>query len=380
MKQTADCPTGGDMEVFAGFCPNGGAPVVGRLVRKQDSFIGFSHGACISVCRTLPPSAEDENAVGTVLTGSLALPWEYLHTCHIPILMISELPERCFGRVALLDPSSGRLFVSPDLETLSHYASFFDANEIFSSEAMNSETDGSCLCRMLDRTGQLRWLPNGRWLMGRKPLETDDNGEERLYEQYCDIADAAAGSPVTVVLSLDRRKEPSESFRMQIRSIFRAAVYGRFSLLLEGFLTEKDWNDGLECIHRIFCELESEGREFNGYIPKGMLAARPIQLSPCFGKCRSDFVCLDAERMLTAMTGLPYRELSDFQTAEWNLLTRTIADALRKNGESFRVLCREDLPQHLLVRGLCELGAQTWYIKEESERMLLSYLREKCRQ
>lgn len=376
MKQTAKHQTSETMEVFTGFCPTGkGGPVVGRLVRKREAGSALWHGACITVSRTLPSPTEESNAVGTVLVGSLALPWEYLHTCRTPILMVSELPSRCFGRIALLDPSLGRLFVSPDFETVSQYAPLLDTEESVSAESVAAEVGGVCLHRAVDRdSGKRQWLCNGGWVQALR--DVGEGGEDRLYEQYCDLADSAAGSPIAILLTWCGRQASDELFRRQIRSIFRAAVYGRFSLLLENFLQGRDFEECLACIHRIFCELESEGREFNGYIPKGILLDRPIQLSPRFGSCRADLTCVDAERMLTALTGCSPWECDQLQREDWQMAVQTIADAPEKRTVGLDVLFREHCPCRPLVRCWQEMGVQTWYLTGEAEQRLAPYLRE----
>ena len=126
--------------------------------------------------------------------------------------------------------------------------------------------------------------------------------EDSLFEAYRDIAECAFGISVTVTAEYDA------VFAERIRAILRSAVYGEFSLMLRGILCEKDIKSALSDISRIFCELEVDGREFNGYIQRGICIDSPILLRQSLCSDGIDVCVIDAERLINLMTNNTPRE------------------------------------------------------------------------
>ena len=133
--------------------------------------------------------------------------------------------------------------------------------------------------------------------------------EDSLFEYFRDFGERNAGYPVTVLLRENRESDP-DILRRSIRAVFRAAVYGDLSLLLGSVLTDEDVPLSLKTVHESFCELESEGREFNGYIPKGILIDTPIALGTITVAEGVDSICFDLSRLLRLLTGLSPKELA----------------------------------------------------------------------
>ena len=107
----------------------------------------------------------------------------------------------------------------------------------------------------------------------------DSLSEEKAYEYFCSFADKHIGTPITAIASLGGRSAESKLlFRSRIRAIYRASVWGQFSLLCSGAISSSDVSEVVESLKDVFCELESEGREFNGFIKKGILIDTPLLL------------------------------------------------------------------------------------------------------
>lgn len=97
--------------------------------------------------------------------------------------------------------------------------------------------------------------------------------------------------PITLLLDWD------ENFLDRLRQIYLNGIFGRFSILLRGIRHEKDWERALSLCYRSFCELSEENREFNGYLPRGILIDCPMCL--CWDSLPAcvDFYCLDYDRL-----------------------------------------------------------------------------------
>ena len=118
-------------------------------------------------------------------------------------------------------------------------------------------------------------------------MEDEKNVEEELYEKLCKLAEEA---PERKLLVLVR----SEA---EIKAAYRAAVYGKISLLFGEIFTEEEAERAKEKANRAFCELIEEKREFNGFIPKGILIDTPLALLSKISPQGFDFFCYDTEKI-----------------------------------------------------------------------------------
>lgn len=103
--------------------------------------------------------------------------------------------------------------------------------------------------------------------------------------------------PITLLL------EWNENFYEELRRIYLHGIYGRFSLLVKGVLSHEDFANVLSLCHRLFCELSEENREFNGYLPRGILVDSPLALCWQTLPSGADFYCLDYHRLVTLWSG-----------------------------------------------------------------------------
>lgn len=364
-----------DMQVFTGQCTGGaGIPVIGRILFPDDT--DRPSVARISVIDHTSAAwqTEERNTVGMIQIGDLPLECQERTSFSCPVLTLSQLPNHCKGKIALLDPKLATLFVSPDLKTVNHYT--------------------RRLARMpfADSQKQL-WLPNGKrirlglywqdlsasplseadgFIMDPYPLSPpSDESEERLYEWLRDIAEHSTGLPLCLILEAGRHAVKTENFSAQIRGLFRAAVYGNFSCLLRGLLTEDDIHQTMQQIHKIFCALESEGREFNGYIPKGIFIHSPLLLISELSFDGIDFLCFDANKLFSFMSDHApddpklQRQVGQYITA----LSRRHSN-LKKS-----ILFRRSLPTPDFCQMMLSCGITEWYSSAVESKHLYAVLK-----
>ncbi len=227
--------------------------------------------------------------------------------CRLPALRVNCTPE-CLSqdaqkKIAILDTAGGKLFVNPDLETINSYLS-----RKKSKKARNvcflSEYDGNA--RSVYTDGQLDGV------VVRTECTRRDC-EEELYEKLCDVADTHTGMQIVGWASFSGR----ESFSCAVRAVYRAGVWGRFSLLCDGIYTPEQADECLSVIHREFCRLDAEGREFNGFIPKGICVATPLILLSSIKNRMIDFFCADFETLRRLLSGSTDKRVGEKQTAQY---------------------------------------------------------------
>ena len=162
--------------------------------------------------------------------------------------------------------------------------------------------------------------------------------EDTAYEYFCDIADKLIGYPITAVASFDSEpRERTALFRSRIRAIYRASVWGQFSLLCTGISTPAELDECLRILREIFCELESEGREFNGFIEKGICIDTPMMLYKFPQHSHSDLLCFDPERLRRLCTGVTDSDVGMKEIIE------AIAKTCRENEKcSVAIMARDE--------------------------------------
>lgn len=204
--------------------------------------------------------------------------------------------------------------------------------------------------------------------------------EDSLFEILRDLAEENASIPFTVLLRFDPTHHDSTKLRAQIRALFRAAVYGRFTLLLGGVLSDADMRCAIDEVHSAFCELESEEREFNGYIPKGILIDTPLSLG-ITATDGIDFFCLDISKLFRLFTGLSPAEIGTRGDTTFYATVLKPIDTFLSN---FSRICGRELtksarltethPRKEILQWLSDRGFTELFLTEsamEETRMLL---------
>lgn len=200
------------------------------------------------------------------------------------------------GRLALLDGRRGELIINPQLETLCGYT----AAE--SPRGARSGARRSCFCKNIsalhsDSQGALY-----------ECCEIQRGGE--LFESASALAEEFCTSSLAVLLGApeDNSDEAKEGFCDRAEALFRAAVYGNMSLFIDGIRSQSEARRAFELLHGCFCRLLEEGREFNGYIAKGILISSPVLLLDVLHLPRCDLLCFDFSLLSKRLAGADDRE------------------------------------------------------------------------
>ena len=314
-----------EMKLFYGACiSRDSTPVVGRLQFEEQETASCSTQSYLCVTNDQAKIEIDRDGVAAWVVIGEQTPI----SPSVPVLYLSELSNDCHGKIALLDPTRGLLFVSPDLATLDQY-----------KERLRVLSPKENLAPLFLQSGKQSRLSSRSAIdtegaEGALLMLSGSLSEEELYNQCRDIAESAPGLPFTTVLDLSQSED---MLHTQLRALFRSAVYGNFSCMAKGCLTDSDRRRFLACAHRCFCELESEGREFNGYIAKGLLINTPFLLTSSIHTDGLDFLCVDLCELITKMIGTTMRTdeelldglgkiLAEGLTQEFSLPLSMIAD------------------------------------------------------
>ena len=241
-----------------------------------------------------------------VITSSAAVSsvlLDFLTSSRIPYLILNDLRsiDRAHqGKLALVDTKNGILIIDPQLDTLNLYpqsAKIPELNEMPSPLYLLKERNGEGLLLNAD--------------------VAQSQGE--LFDLLTELAESPHALPLSVELKVPKTELERERFIECIEAIFRAAIYGSFSLLLSDFTCTSDVSSALACMHEVFCLLEDEGREFNGYIKKGLVIDSPLWLMRPSPMKKPDILCFDLDRLLSQLIGTPLEEISDLHSVEHEL-------------------------------------------------------------
>ncbi len=241
-------------------------PILGRI-----RFGASTHGrseAILRVCDRLPLE-EGEDPVGLLWTAERT-PSVF---GGLPMLALYSLSPSEEGKLALLDTERGQLTVCPDWEALTQYAGLLAKEE-------------PPLERPLPRLSSLGMFAGEGCL-----LRGDEELQHLSPQQLLDI------ERITVLI------DGKEGLSDAVRRLYLLGVFGGFSLLFRGILTENDRKHVLEACHRCFCELTAEGREFNGYLPKGILLDTPLSLNLKGTLSGVDMLCFDYDTLCLRLGG-----------------------------------------------------------------------------
>lgn len=137
------------------------------------------------------------------------------------------------------------------------------------------------------------------------------DAEDAVFEHLRSFAEAFpfAEGTVSVPFSPDEDSDRYAHMCAIVRGTFRAAVYGRFYLLCDNIHTAVEYRAFCETVTRLFCELEEEKREFNGYIAKGAILTSPLGLLEG-ENMRADLLLADMDTLLPLICRKKEKETS----------------------------------------------------------------------
>ena len=267
------------MRYICGETVGGGGHLIGRLrIWRRGGIVRSSEEAILCLlCERDVSEALEYFALGGRAVGLLvfdAAPNRLASLC-LPCLVIREELSPCAldGHIALIDLERSRLLLDPGLEALSEYA--------------RRDEDGHSGSRA--RLGRLC-----------SAHELSLGGD--IFEGALGFLESDTERGLCV--SLDLMHTDRERLRGESEALFLAAVYGEISIMLSGFGSAGELSGASALLHSVFCELESEGREVNGCMARGVLVDSPIWLWQRARLGRCDFICFDFDLLSYRLLGL----------------------------------------------------------------------------
>ena len=223
----------------------------------------------------------------------------------VPCILLEEgeLSDGAFkNRVALIDTERGIITFDPSIETLNFYSKDFRREggflrfgcekgrflEVLSDSNLKNDED----------TVENYLIPS-RLLL---------NGED-IFDSALSLWERLSPELITVELSVGKNENEEKLFSEIVEQLFRASVYGGFAISVCGFDCDDLLLKSQRAIHKAFCLLEGEGREFNGYIPRGITISSPIRVMSELPIANPDFIILDIDSILPALFCLSPEEI-----------------------------------------------------------------------
>ena len=214
----------------------------------------------------------------------------------VPCLTVEESALVCElfkNKVALVDTERGVLMLDPSIDTLEYY----------SRKKKGASLSLSCsVGRILSDVNVEK-----KSFEGVEYFITDISslGERDAFESAVGAWEKFCPELLVLELSVPKDVESGErAFCEYVENIYRAALYGSFAISLSGFDTENELSVALRLLHKTFCILEAEGREFNAYLPRGITVSAPIWLMRASPVTNPDFLILDIDVLLPALFSL----------------------------------------------------------------------------
>jgi len=202
------------------------------------------------------------------------------------VLMRSQIPHLVLkeshysllehnGRICLLDTQKSVLVVNPSIETLDLYP---------------HTLPNSLISRARDEDLTVIKERNGKGIL----IDSLPYPEALL-----EIAEKNCATRITVGLSVPSERFGEDEFCEYTEAAFCSAVYGNISIMLRDFSTHDELERAYSLMNKVFCSLEERGREFNGYIRKGIMISAPSLLLLPRPSRSPDFICIDADTLFS---------------------------------------------------------------------------------
>ena len=121
----------------------------------------------------------------------------------------------------------------------------------------------------------------------------DEENEDALFERLRSIAECHPDHKMAFLVRSEN----------EIKAAYRAAVYGEISILFGNIFTDEEAERARDQAGRAFRALLEENREFNGFIPKGILIDTPFTILSEIPTQGFDFVCYHIEKISLLLAG-----------------------------------------------------------------------------
>ena len=204
------------------------------------------------------------------------------------------LSKDCKNKVVLLDTERGILALDPSIETLNFYS-----NEKSKRASNNFPCEQGRFLKSFNE--DIRRLDFEHFLVFGD--SACDGGS--FFESAVSLWERRCPESLTIALRApDYSESSARDFSERVEELFKASLYGSFALAISDFYCEEELERALKLLHKAFCNLEVEGREFNGYIPRGVVFSSPLWLCRPCPVTNPDFIILDLDRLLPSLFSL----------------------------------------------------------------------------
>ncbi len=203
-------------------------------------------------------------------------------------------------RIALIDFTHGKLIIDPRLDTLDRYARA-KQEEL---PALPSVKEGIIGNRALINDCLHRNLYDGGGLLCRAD---DIAAIGDFFDITLALTESISSGELCVRISAPD-KEGADVFCDRIDVLFRSAVYGELSVMLDDYRSIADIERAVKLMYKSYCRLEDEGREVNAALARGLMIDSPIWLIERRNLPRVDFLCFDFDKLCAALLGISTEE------------------------------------------------------------------------
>ena len=227
----------------------------------------------------------EDSAVSLGELCSLGVPCLVLDECEIQY-------DSCKNKVALIDSERGMLMLDPSIDTLESYSS---------PKKKNASTSLDCAVGTVLNDIKIKKRSAAEYyFISASVLDNCD-----AFECSVELWEALCPELLLFDVCVPKGTEREERiFCERIEELYRAALYGSFAISLSGFDCESELAHGMHLLHKIFCMLEAEGREFNGYLPRGISISSPLWLMRSSPVTNPDFLIFDLDSLLPSLFSL----------------------------------------------------------------------------
>ena len=220
----------------------------------------------------------------------------------VPCIVVrgeAQINKSCKNKIALLDSERGILTLEPSIETLNFYSG---------EKAKRAPYRLNCpVGYALNSLGEgIQRLEFEHFFVSSDALCEDAGFFENA------VALWEAGCPELLVVDMRVPDEGEGNIRLfseKIEELFCASLYGSFALALSEFSCEDELSFAIKLLHKAFCLLEAEGREFNGYIPRGLVFSSSLWLMRPSPVTNPDFIIFDLDLLLPALFSLDAEQI-----------------------------------------------------------------------
>lgn len=294
-----------------------------QILMGRQQFLQTSSVPSILVSDDFAPSEtaqfERENVLALVTFGGAANSHTaiFARTMGIPAVIgvSKELTPHFQGKQAIVDGTTGVVIIEPDEATITEYKKKLESVQTQTKELQRyrgkeTVSKGGRRIKLLANIGHIKDI--------EAALENDAEGiglfrseflylerqdypdEETQFETYKLIAQKMSGRPVVIrtldigadkqadYFQLPKEENPAlgmrairlclirpEIFKVQLRAIYRASVYGNISIMLPMITDVEQLRRTKQIIQEIQTELTQEGMDFNRHVPLGIMIETP---------------------------------------------------------------------------------------------------------